>query len=326
MVDGNKKIEITEDFLEKHRNNTRKYMHLLNAGKEKSENLQETLSRIESKFGVSIKRSLSQDTQIEHIRASSDEKSLQDFIKQIRQKYLSPSDSLPISLIQTDLRLTIKSLNNAELNSEPLIDLSPVKLLTEKPAKDLQTTQNKEKPESLLDLEIPLITPKKTQENQIKTENDHHLDNALQLSDLISEPVQGSPFHKPPRTKHNIDEIAEKEDNNKTLNENSMSMSFRRAHAEQIINNAISDVITNRLKIFKKRPSPRNSQNKLFSFENFLNSGKTKFAPLKKSVSVEQIFKEDSELQDLITRKEQILNELQFLAEEKEKLIERLED
>jgi hypothetical protein len=47
---------------------------------------------------------------------------------------------------------------------------------------------------------------------------------------------------------------------------------------------------------------------------------------LKKSVSVEQIFKEDSELQDLITRKEQILNELQFLAEEKEKLIERLED
>ena len=309
MVDGNKKIEITEDFLEKHRNNTRKYMHLLNAGKEKSENLQETLSRIESKFGVSIKRSLSQDTQIDHIRASSDEKSLQDFIKQIRQKYLSPSDSLPISL-----------------NSEPLIDLSPVKLLTEKPAKDLQTTQNKEKPESLLDLEIPLITPKKTQENQIKTENDHHLDNALQLSDLISEPVQGSPFHKPPRTKHNIDEIAEKEDNNKTLNENSMSMSFRRAHAEQIINNAISDVITNRLKIFKKRPSPRNSQNKLFSFENFLNSGKTKFAPLKKSVSVEQIFKEDSELQDLITRKEQILNELQFLAEEKEKLIERLED
>ena len=316
MVDTNKKIEITEDFLEKHRNNTRKYMHLVSSGRDTPENIQETLSRIESKFGVSLKRSQSQENPKESIRVSSDEKSLQEFIKQIREKYLGPTESL---------RIVSPSI------SEPLIDLSPVKASLINNTSQKLSTENKllqEKtikqifvPNDLLNLDypnttIPIKTPiKKTQ------------DSALELSDLISEPspIQISPYNKPPRTRHileeSLHETPEKEDNNKTIYDNSMSMSFRRIHAEQIISTAISEVITSRLKIQKKRNSPRNNNGKPFSFEKFLNSGKVKFAPLKKTISIEQVYKDDKTLQKLLQRKEEILKELDYLTQEKQKLL-----
>ena len=191
MVDANKKIEITEDFLEKHRSNTRKYMHLLNSSKEKSESLQGTLSRIESRFGVNIKRSQSNDTPTEHIRFSQDDKSLQEYIREIRQKYLSPADP-PVSFTPS--------------LSEPLIDLSPPK--PSNPQLPLPQTsytphshpQGNHVSENLLDLQ--LFTPVKNSGKE--------KDTLLQVSDLISDPspVQISPYHKPPRSKHSLDESA----------------------------------------------------------------------------------------------------------------------
>jgi hypothetical protein len=315
MVDSNKKIEVTEDFLEKHRNNTRKYMHLLNNTNEKSGNLQETLSRIESKFGVCIKRSQSLDRLNEGVKDS--DPSLQEFIQQIRQKYLAPADPLPLPL-------------QNPLITEPLIDLSasipktpsePPKPL-DNPLKTLETPLENlwNPPQTILDLQIPPV-PLKPQEKK---------DTALKLSDLSSETPtpQLSPYSKPPRSKHFDDllqEIPEKEDNNKTFNENSMSMSFRRIHAEQILNNAISDIITSRLKIHKKKNSPKNPPNKIFSFENFLNAAKNKYAPLKKTVSIEQVYKQDNVLQNLLTRKSEIISQIEAIQKEKEKLLKMME-
>lgn len=282
MADASKKIEITEDFLEKHRNNTRKYMHLLNPSKEKSENLQETLSRIESRFGISTKRSQSLDSQSESIRVS-DDKSLQDFIKQIREKYLSPSE------------VSIKA---------PLIDLSDAKV-AEKSANSQIFT------EDLLDLQ--LSTPVKPEKSK------------LLVSDLISEPspLQNSPFHKPPRAKHHLDETLhespDREDNNKTLFESSMSMSFRRVQGENIFAGIISEVVANRLNLCKKKKE-KELKTQDFSFDKFLNA-KTKFAPLKKTVNLESIWKEDKVLKELVEKKERVLKEIEGIEAEKKRLL-----
>ena len=99
-------------------------------------------------------------------------------------------------------------------------------------------------------------------------------------------------------------------------------MSFRRAHAEQILSAAIGEVISSRLKIQKKVISQNpNNGLKNFSFESFLNSRKVKFAPLKKTINIDMVYKEDIILQKLLQRKEQIIKEIETLAREKQKLM-----
>jgi hypothetical protein len=146
-------------------------------------------------------------------------------------------------------------------------------------------------------------------------------DNALLLSDLISEvPSVHSPLSRPPRSKVSEEGHEEhcKEDINRSLHENSMSMSFRRVHTEQLLNSAISEVITSRLGIRKK---PQNNPG-VFSFESFLNAGKLKFAPLKKVVNFDLVFKNDEILKGLMMRKEKVLKELERLEDEKVKVLE----
>lgn len=333
MEDDNKKIEITQDFLEKHRNNTRKYMHLLSKNSENPSSIQETLNRIESKFGVSIKRSVSQEVPQEQVRKSDDE-SLQDFIKQIRAKYL------PVNEPNTEV-----SVNQAKF--EPLIDLSDHdkgkdkvqegvdgQIIQEFVGLELEKEKSvyaggrpkefegfKKNREDFYSFNKDLFKDKaQVLEEKPKIQNKSEDDNVLLLSDLVSDtPVPHfSPVHKPPRAKtYDEPHEAEKDESNRTFNENSMTMSFRRVHAEQLINSAISEVITSRLKIQKKPVS----SSKVFSFEHFLNSGKVKFAPVKKVLHPDQGVRKPEVLQKLLLRKGQILKELEKLDKEKSEIL-----
>lgn len=339
MGDGNKKLEITQDFLEKHRNNTRKYMHLLSKNNESPSSIQETLSRIETKFGVSIKRSSSQDLPQEPNKQS-DDGSLQDFIKQIRAKYL-PSGNISTEIFANQSKL------------EPLIDLSE-KYADAKGNEKKEENKKTEIFQDLLGLELEstktVHEAEKVgekiwnfEESRKKRENFNDLgggqgqstvkkleilksekkvgeldesQNVLLLSDLVSEaPVPHfSPVNKPPRTKINDESLhdQEKDEANKTWNENSMTMSFRRVHAEQIINSAISEVIATRLKIHKKPAKV----SKVASFDHFLNSGKIKFAPSKKILNTK-----NEVLEKLLIRKAQILKELEKLDKERSEIL-----
>ena len=337
MGDGNKKIEITQDFLEKHRSNTRKYMHLLSKNNENPSSIQETLNRIESKFGVSIKRSGSQEVPQEQVRKSDDE-SLQDFIKQIRAKYLpvnDPNNEIPVNQATFEPLIDLsEGGNNREKAQEGvkvqiIQELVGLELEKDKTVygverfKEFEGFKKNREETSGFDKGLSKGDKGKVLEEELKgkEKEKNEEDNVLLLSDLVSEtPVPHfSPVNKPPRAKTHDEPIhePEKDEANRTFNENSMTMSFRRVHAEQLINSAISEVITSRLKIQKKPVS----SSKVFSFEHFLNSGKVKFAPVKKVFHPDQGVRRPEVLQKLLLRKEQILKELEKLDKEKSEIL-----
>lgn len=71
-----------EKLLEKHRSNTGKYLHLLNQPvKDKPSNPQDTLTRIESKFGIALTKRTSEEEEKrlgDSTRVGTDEKTIQD--------------------------------------------------------------------------------------------------------------------------------------------------------------------------------------------------------------------------------------------------------
>lgn len=377
MADDLKKIEITHDFLEKHRSNTRKYMHLLSKANEKPDSIQETLTRIESKFGLNIKRSNSHE--VPQVKEKTQEtESVQDFIKQIRAKYLTsdePAQELAASLAlqkpllefdqeKTEIRRNKSEIMKDLIGLEIRFDKKDEESLDRRTRNDLpereivvegnkggvaaEDFEGKDKRfdylvkekgnvagnneivrqeqgiKSIEKVKEQKHTPILPQKNNriISKDLSFEEDNELLLSDLITDPPAShySPVNKPPRSKV-VDEIHEEphvHDINRSLNENSMSMSFRRVHAEQLLNSAISEVISARLRIKKKPQIP----SKNFSFETFLNSGKVKFAPLKKVVNFDQIFKNDEVLKELLWKKEMVLKEIDILDKEKIEILD----
>ena len=362
MADDRKKIEITHDFLEKHRSNTRKYMHLLSKANDKPDSIQETLTRIESKFGLNIKRSNSHE--VPQIKEKTQEtESVQDFIKQIRAKYLTsdePAQELAASLAfqkplldfdqeKTEIRRNksevMKDLIGLEIRFDKVDEVNLERRtrveLEEKVvevnfgkggmgAKDLEINNQrfehlgKEKGvfegsndlkkqvkglrsnEKVKDQKVTTQLPQKNN-RIINKDLSFEEDNELLLSDLITDPSAShfSPVNKPPRSKvtDEIHEVPHVHDINRSLNENSMSMSFRRVHAEQLLNSALSEVISARLRIKKKPQNPSKS----FSFETFLNSGKVK---------------NDEVLKELLWKKEMVLKEIDILDKEKIEILD----
>lgn len=238
-----------------------------------------------------------------------------------------------------------------DIQQEQLIDLTPVKvslldLTPTKPERDLRSSNI-----DLLGLEIsPAI--KKPINEMIKESSP--FDGALSIDDLVSEPADyTSPQHnsavpkldlsssanKPPR-KRSLDSsdmhqiTPDKDENNRSFNENSMSMSFRRANAEHIISSAISDIIGKHLGLSRpkvtKKPKEKESKPSIPTFDQFLHDlskrntkdeipvkNISRFSPIVKTVNMEKIYQDDEILQILNLREKSALNELQELEKEK---------
>ncbi|CAG9309916.1 unnamed protein product [Blepharisma stoltei] len=353
-----------EKLVEKHRNNMSKYRHLLNQPvKDKSSNPQDTLSRIESKFGISLskKQADEEEKRLSESRVVTDEK-IKIWIQEIRNKY-RPTETT--SSLTSKEATPIASPKN-DIENDHLIDFTPVKapLIDLTPTKhEKETTPTSSPNKTLLELEGLEIPPiKQKVEKYIdysKEINDSPFDGALSIEDLVSEPgefqspssnlipkldLSGS-AHKPPRKKSldtsdsHIQPISDRDEHNRSFNENSMSMSFRRANAEHMISKAISDIITKNLGISLHRASKKAEKpvekSPILSFDQFLADASrevqtiptkipSRFSPIVKTVNIDKIYQEDSILQQLTSREKSILIELQELEKEKAKLLSML--
>ena len=293
------KVGITDEFLEKHRSKTRRYMDLLKLEPKKTtKTSSETLSRIQTKWGLDKK--LSQEPRSE-TRVSYDENSIQEFIKKVRLKYLKPQESQ---------EHTPRSSSNS------------------------QTPKAPQKPDQTDFLETPLIDLSSPQKSEDPFKGLEELESLKPLPD--EEPEQPQEAPKLPVTKPPLDASTYVTPEKEEPQENSLSMSIRKARAEQVINKTISGIITSMLGLRgpKQSPPKKKSSNRLPTFEEFLESEEPKpqkkailkFTPVKKTPNLDQIYKEDTALQKLLETEKGILNDLKRLYEEKSKLKARFQE